>query len=386
MTAPQSLNIQPNIYCMECSCIPLLGINFNFINNNKNQKLSDLYELYSYCIYEHKNKDKNKKINKIIFDKLMIKNSEVTQNKLEIKCEKCKNKEIEYHCLDCQRNICKNCFGVHKTHKYYNNKGYISEKELEQIKNEYDKSRINLDRNLNLISKQIEEFELQLKKLKSLYKEYMDINEKLKIFSDFILKLYTDLVNKQEQICFPIYFNLKNILVFNPIEINLPESNISIESYTNILKDKIICGCLFCKDDFRDNIEGLNNSDIIGNSLNISNHSNNNNNKSNNNNINIIINKKREKYKNKENLMTDNILNSSSEKKIIKGQCPICHSDFDNYSQIAHRCDICFDITSKIFHFKCGCALSVCKICFNKIIVDKKCPLCRKNILEIKDN
>lgn len=242
MTAPKNLNIQPNIYCMECSCIPLLGINFNFINNNKNQKLSDLYELYSYCIYEHKNKDKNKKINKIIFDKLMIKNSEVTQNNLEIKCEKCKNKEIEYHCLDCQRNICKNCFGVHKTHKYYYNKGYISEKELEQIKNEYEKSRINLDRNLNLISKQIEEFELQLKKLKSLYKEYMDINEKLKLFSDYILKLYTDLVNKQEQICFPIYFNLKNILVFNPIEINLPESNISIESYTNILKDKIISG------------------------------------------------------------------------------------------------------------------------------------------------
>ena len=147
---------------------------------------------------------------------------------------------------------------------------------------------------------------------------------------------------------------------------------------------KLSCGCLFCKDDFRDIIEGLNDSDIIGNSLNISNHSNNNKSSNNNkgkknNNINIIINKKREKY----NLMADNVLNSSSENKIIKGKCPSCHLDFDDYNQIAQQCDICFDITSKIFHFKCGCALSVCKICFNKIIIGKKCPGCRKNILEI---
>ena len=83
--------------------------------------------------------------------------------------------------------------------------------------------------------------------------------------------------------------------------------------------------------------------------------------------------------------MNDNILNNSSSGKIKNGKCPYCHNDFDGVNQIAQQCDICFDITSKIFHFKCGCALSVCKICFNKIIVGKKCPGCRKNILDIYD-
>ena len=148
---------------------------------------------------------------------------------------------------------------------------------------------------------------------------------------------------------------------------------------------KLSCGCIFCKDDFRDIFEGLNNSDIMNNSINITNSKNNNNNKINYiNNGNIAFKKNREKNKFSDKFTNDNLLNSSSMSKIKKGKCPCCHLDFDDYKQITYQCDICFDITSKIFHFKCGCALSVCKICFNKIIVTKKCPGCRKNILDIK--
>ena len=97
----------------------------------------------------------------------------------------------------------------------------------------------------------------------------------------------------------------------------------------------------------------------------------------------LPLKKNREKNKFSDKFTNDNLLNSSSMSKIKKGKCPCCHLDFDDYKQITYQCDICFDITSKIFHFKCGCALSVCKICFNKIIVTKKCPGCRKNILDI---
>ena len=143
---------------------------------------------------------------------------------------------------------------------------------------------------------------------------------------------------------------------------------------------KLSCGCLFCKDDYKDIIYGITNPDIINNN-NLSNNNSNDNNKIN---TNIIKNKNREKIKWREKYMNDNILNNSSSGKIKNGKCPYCHNDFDGVNQIAQQCDICFDITSKIFHFKCGCALSVCKICFNKIIVGKKCPGCRKNILDIK--
>ena len=94
---------------------------------------------------------------------------------------------------------------------------------------------------------------------------------------------------------------------------------------------------------------------------------------------NIII-----KKKSKNNIKGNNfisILNSSCNMKINKKNCPCCLKNFEAYKQIAQQCDICFDTTSKIFHFKCGCALSVCKNCYNKIIVDGKCPGCRKNIL-----
>ena len=148
---------------------------------------------------------------------------------------------------------------------------------------------------------------------------------------------------------------------------------------------KLTCGCLLCKDDFKDTMEKLNSSDgsVSMNMNNMANNNLNNNNTKNINNNNIKNNKifEREKYNWKEKNVSDNLLSSSCNFKIKKGKCPACHKEFNDYKQIAQQCEICFETTCKIFHFKCGCALSVCKLCFNKIIVGKKCPGCRKNIL-----
>ena len=231
-----------SILCPECSNIPLLGINFSFDSKNNNQTLSNMCELYSYCICEHKDKKKNNKVHKTFIDKINFVRID-NNNIIEIKCENCKTKKAEYYCLNCQRNICKDCFMYHNNHKYYYNKEYLSNKEIKQIKEEYYKSCETLDKNLNSISKNIDEFDSKLKTLKQLFKDYKEINEKLKLFCDCILNLYTDLVNKQENIFYPIYFNIKNILLFNPFEISLPDTNnISIESYTSNLKDKFISG------------------------------------------------------------------------------------------------------------------------------------------------
>ena len=127
---------------------------------------------------------------------------------------------------------------------------------------------------------------------------------------------------------------------------------------------RLSCGCLFCKEDFKELMEKLNDSEIKLDAE-VSN--------------NIII-----KKKSKNNIKGNNfisILNSSCNMKINKKNCPCCLKNFEAYKQIAQQCDICFDTTSKIFHFKCGCALSICKNCYNKIIVGGKCPGCRKNIL-----
>ena len=151
---------------------------------------------------------------------------------------------------------------------------------------------------------------------------------------------------------------------------------------------KLTCGCLLCKEDFKDTMEKLNSSDgsenINMNINNIGNNTLNNNSIKNNNNNNIKNNNKifdREKYNWKEKNISDNLLSSSCNFKIKRGKCPSCLKEFYDYKQIAQQCEICFETTCKIFHFKCGCALSVCKFCFNKIIVSKKCPGCRKNIL-----
>ena len=127
---------------------------------------------------------------------------------------------------------------------------------------------------------------------------------------------------------------------------------------------RLSCGCLFCKEDFKELMERLNESEMKL-DVEISN--------------NIII-----KKKTKNNVKNSNyisILNSPSNTKINKKKCSCCFKNFEAFKQIAQQCDICFETTSKIFHFKCRCAISVCKNCYNKIIEDGKCPGCRKNIL-----
>ena len=75
------------------------------------------------------------------------------------------------------------------------------------------------------------------------------------------------------------------------------------------------------------------------------------------------------------------ILSSDINNKNKSKICPVCYKHFNSSQQIAFQCEICFDITSKLFNFNCGCALAVCKTCFNKIIKTKKCPGCRKDII-----
>ena len=127
---------------------------------------------------------------------------------------------------------------------------------------------------------------------------------------------------------------------------------------------RLSCGCLFCKDDFKELMEKFNDSQ-----LNLDTEISHN----------IVIIKKGKN--NMRGINSINILNNSSLTKINRKKCPCCLKYFETYKQITYQCEICFEITSKIFKFKCGCALSVCKNCYNKIIVSRRCPGCRKNII-----
>ena len=127
---------------------------------------------------------------------------------------------------------------------------------------------------------------------------------------------------------------------------------------------RLSCGCIFCKEDFKELMERSNESEINL-DIEMSN--------------NITIKKKGKNITRGSNSV--NLLNSSSTTKINTNKCPCCSKNFETYKQIAQECQICFEITSKLFRFKCGCALLVCKNCYNKIIVDSKCPQCRKNII-----
>ena len=250
-------NFDQNIICPDCSCIPLLGINYSYEKEN----LSDVCELYSYCFFDHNKKDKT--IQKYSLE-TMFKNKSKKKNKkinYNVICESCKKKNIEYHCIECQRNICKKCFENHKAHKYYDNKKYIPEKELKEIKNKLEESKKNIQKNLDLINEKINEYESQLNELKSLYEKYKDINDKLFSFSEYILKLYTDLSESKEDIYYPLYFNVKNILSFNPKPIKFEENDIQLKSFINILNGKLISGFYFIltNSDFSKNLNEYNN-------------------------------------------------------------------------------------------------------------------------------
>ena len=236
------MNLDQNIICPDCFNIPLLGLNFN----EKDDNLKNLIEIYSYCIYHHKNYNKAN-LNKNYLNNI-ISNSKRTNNIIitkEINCEYCNKKPFEYHCLECKRNICKNCFAYHKNHRHYYNYDYISEQELEQINNKIISSNDNINYNIDLIEKQILKYELELLKLKNLFLKYKEINEQLNSFSKYILDKYSDLLKYQKPIYYPIYFNVKNILKFDSMKLTLPEEDLSIKSFTDIISEKICSGLYY---------------------------------------------------------------------------------------------------------------------------------------------
>ncbi len=95
-------------------------------------------------------------------------------------------------------------------------------------------------------------------------------------------------------------------------------------------------------------------------------------------NINFLKNEKKENDNNE-----INVINNIENKK--KDICPVCKKEIENGKQIAFICEICFDVTSKVFHFSCGCSITVCKNCYNKSIETKSCPGCRKNLILIDE-
>ena len=130
MFTDENKNLLSNIICPECSSFPLLGFNFDYENKN----LSKSCELYSYCIFDHKKKKKY--LTKKILDDIFInKDGNNRISNYLIKCEACNTKEIDYHCLDCKRNLCTECFKYHMKHEFYHNKIHMSDIELNEIKN-----------------------------------------------------------------------------------------------------------------------------------------------------------------------------------------------------------------------------------------------------------
>ena len=94
----------------------------------------------------------------------------------------------------------------------------------------------------------------------------------------------------------------------------------------------------------------------------------------------------------------NNVNNNNNEDVSIKEnknfmtnyKCLICNKNIYFIKRVAYKCDICFEITSKIFYFICHelyrCNLKVCKNCYNKIIELQKCPSCRNDIIIQKKN
>ena len=237
------MNLEPKILCPECFNIPLLGIDFN----QEAENLNSYIDLYSLCIFKHKKTVEEQLLkNNLdnIFSNINSLNNN-TSNFKELYCECCNQKPFEYHCFNCKRNICKNCLEYHKSHKYYYNYDYISADELQQINKKLKQSKITLDSNYILIEKIILKYEEQLEQLKNLYAQYKKMNDNLSSISSFVLKKYTDLLNIRKPIYYPLYFNLKNILSFDPIQIKIKEENLSINDFINILAEKIFSGLHF---------------------------------------------------------------------------------------------------------------------------------------------
>ena len=118
----------------------------------------------SLCIFHH-SKTKESKLNKNNLDDIFTNDNSIkndTSNNKKLNCENCNKKPFEYHCFNCNRNICKECFEFHKNHKYYYNYDYISEDELKKINEKLNESKNNIDSNYSLIEKIISKYEKQL--------------------------------------------------------------------------------------------------------------------------------------------------------------------------------------------------------------------------------
>jgi len=58
--------------------------------------------------------------------------------------------------------------------------------------------------------------------------------------------------------------------------------------------------------------------------------------------------------------------------------CYVCEKIVKKVSAIKYKCNICFIDKLSVVHFKCGCALEVCKTCYIKCKMENnKCPGCR---------
>ena len=58
--------------------------------------------------------------------------------------------------------------------------------------------------------------------------------------------------------------------------------------------------------------------------------------------------------------------------------CYNCEKAVNNVSAIKYNCNICLQMKNSVTHFKCGCALEVCKNCYIKCkMTDNRCPGCR---------
>ena len=73
-----------------------------------------------------------------------------------------------------------------------------------------------------------------------------------------------------------------------------------------------------------------------------------------------------------------------SKLKIMEGEgeklkvCFVCNKIVKKVDNIKYNCNICFQNSQYVCHFKCGCALEVCKNCYIKCKTgSNKCPGCR---------
>lgn len=246
--------IADNIACSRCFNIPLLGIEF-ILNDDTN--ISNLIKIDSFCVFNHYSRVKKSTLNDIFLNKRKKKPIPKIIN-----CEYCKNESIAYLCLQCKRNICKQCVKYHQFHKlYHNNKDLITKK----IINNFDKAKEILDQNILLIQNKINEFKTQLINLERLFQDYKDINNNLILLAKFIMEKNKNYLKNEKTINYQFYFNIKNVLNFNNNTIKLPNEDISIKSFSNILLDKIKTGSYFFLSDskFSKNLNNYTNDNIV---------------------------------------------------------------------------------------------------------------------------